>query len=284
MINVVYPLKFQMYFKTWSESIVDILKEFNIDSCIKNEINSDDSDIEIIHVPLYYGRFEKKKNKIYIMIQAEQLPNEKFNSDWQQKKLNRISNFIDCYDIVWDTYYEFHKHLYNLSKIKVIKYNLGYHKFFDKNQNLKKENDVSFFGTINDHRMSIFESIKSNSFSLKIYQKVYDNERDLLINKSKINLNLHFLGSPLLETLRVLLYLISNKAFVITEPFIGDRDIKDKEHLVVSSINNMKDTIKYYLKNENERNAIANNGYEYLKNNRTMYNGIKTCLEKSEII
>jgi hypothetical protein len=267
-INVVYPQKFASIFGTWSLAIVDCLNVLRYDANIRHQINFDSCDIEIIQCPLYYELFEKKHYKKYIMIQGEQFPTIQHTSKWQKSKWDRIRKFLHCYDIVWDTYNTYHSHLYE--NITSVQYNIGYHPLFDKYENVEKKYDISFFGTLNDRRVDLINRIGN----VEINQNITGFERDLFINQSKINLNIHYSESKLLQTLRIL-YCACSKGCIISEDFIGDEDLRDR--MINIDKDNLPDMVVYLLNSESVRNEVTEDVYNYFKNKRTMINGIKEC-------
>jgi len=269
-INIVYPKIAVNTYKEWCLAFQDCFKKLGFDTDIKHEINSDDADIEIIQSYARFGEFEKKKNKRYIMIQGEHFPTYQCSNIWQKNKLDAFLSLEEYYDEVWDTFYPFHIDHY--PKDKIVKHlKLGYHPIFDHSYyNFEYQHDTSFFGCVNEKRKKLLE--KLNSFYSMDINGV---ERIKLIKNSKINLNIHFSDSYLLESLRIL-YLICNKAFILTETFIGDEDLKP--FLIMGSYEEIPELVEKYLKNENDRERIKNEGYHYFKDKRTMVLGIEKCL------
>ena len=269
-INVVYPIKFANVFKVWSNAIVDCLRQLGHEAVIQNSINFDSADVEIIQCPLIFEKFEKKHYKKYVMIQGEQFPTSQHCSKWQMDKWKRISLFLNLYDCVWDTYEPFHKTLY--TDKPVIHYKMGYHSYFDNFKEIEQNIDVSFFGTMNERRNQICEEIGN----VQINQRILDKERDKFINQSKINLNIHYSESKLLQTLRIL-YVGCSRGFIISEDFIGDEDLRDV--MVNVSREELLGTVKYFLENDSKRIELRDLFYEFLKSERTMFKGVQHCME-----
>lgn len=77
--------------------------------------------------------------------------------------------------------------------------------------------DVLFFGAFNAHRNSILDRIEAHGVKVKrIFDGVYGDERDTLIARSKIVLNLHYYSTQLFEIVRVS-YLLANRKCVVSE-------------------------------------------------------------------
>jgi hypothetical protein len=75
---------------------------------------------------------------------------------------------------------------------------------------------VLFYGSINERRWHIIQSLKAHGVRTETVFGVYGNERDKLIARSKILLNVHFYEAKVFEVVRVS-YLLANQRFVISE-------------------------------------------------------------------
>lgn len=76
--------------------------------------------------------------------------------------------------------------------------------------------DVLFYGCINARREAIINQLKSRGLNVVTLYGVYGLERDALIARSKIVLNLHFYDSEIFEVVRVF-YLMINSIAVVGE-------------------------------------------------------------------
>lgn len=83
--------------------------------------------------------------------------------------------------------------------------------------------DVLFYGSVNARRRKILEAIQSTRVKLHYAFGVYGKERDELIARSKIVLNVHFYETQMFEAVRVS-YLLTNAKAVVTEisPDLGN--------------------------------------------------------------
>lgn len=276
-ISLVYAKQFDNIHRLLVKAFEDVLNEMGHEVSINYVPNADNSDVEINFYPLYYDIFEKKKNKTYIMLQMEQLVNTKKEMTWQ---LEYTIKRLQCYDIVWDVFYDFHKKLYKITEAKAMKFTLGYHKFFDRhNLDIKKEYDASFIGRQSPKRSKALRSLKQFDFFQT--QKVSESERFKIINKSKININLHNHNHFLLETLRVVTFTMSNRGLVLTENFAGDDELKKYDCLVVARKEDFPYRIKDLLKTPGRMDEIAQNGYNYVRRYRTLKKSITKCIKDS---
>lgn len=151
----------------------------------------------------------------------------------------------------------------------------------------KKQYDVTFIGGSDRERDSIYNFLKGK-FNVKFFGPNYSNgfirpdEFRQICNKSKIVLNIsrgHYEGYSSLR----LWNLLACGSMVITKKipdmtkYLG---LEDGTHIV--EFKNFVELIKkieYYLKNDNEREMIAKNGLEFLREYRTWENSSKEIID-----
>ena len=131
-----------------------------------------------------------------------------------------------------------------------------------KNKNI----DVLFYGSINDRRQKIIDSLEREGIKVEVLFGVYGEERDDYIARSKIVLNMHFYDAQVFEIVRVS-YLLANEVFVISEK--GGNPQEEEyfaDGLVFSDYDNLLDCCLTYLEREKERKNIAQKGFDLMKN------------------
>ena len=152
---------------------------------------------------------------------------------------------------------------------KVIR--LGYQKEFEQVEfkyDHEKDIDVLFYGPLNERRKHIISMLKNHT-DIKVVHTgcgIFGHDRNELIARSKIVINIHYHDTAILEYYRVL-YLLNNNCFVITE---NSNDINDYQYIlpglvVVDDIYKFADITALYLGNYQKRRQIADNGYNLLK-------------------
>jgi SAM-dependent methyltransferase len=100
---------------------------------------------------------------------------------------------------------------------KVAHVKLGYHKCLTKIQNRDKDIDVLFYGGISERRDKILTELEDKGIKVERAFNVYGKERDDLIKRSKVVLNMHqHEDTQILETVRVS-YLMANSKAVVCE-------------------------------------------------------------------
>lgn len=82
----------------------------------------------------------------------------------------------------------------------------------------EKDIDVLFFGSKCARRENIYSLLEKTDLRVQFHwNSIWGNDRDQLISRSKIVLNLHYYDNAILETPRIT-YLLANRATVISEP------------------------------------------------------------------
>lgn len=76
--------------------------------------------------------------------------------------------------------------------------------------------DVLFYGSMSDRRAQIIEDLRSRNLNVVARIGCYGKERDALIARSKVVLNVHYYESKIFEIVRVS-YLLSNRKAVVAE-------------------------------------------------------------------
>jgi hypothetical protein len=80
---------------------------------------------------------------------------------------------------------------------------IGYVPQLSRIQQTEEDIDVLFYGSINERRWHIIQSLKAHGVRTETVFGVYGNERDKLIARSKILLNMHFYEAKVFEVVRV---------------------------------------------------------------------------------
>lgn len=107
---------------------------------------------------------------------------------------------------------------------------------------------------------------------------VFGDERTTLLNRTKIVLSVlragwdnhsmrYFLAAP-------------NRAMIVTEPTLPHTPFMPGVHLVEAPIEQMPDTICYYLSHEEERQRIAEQAYQLATTDLTMEKAVEQILEQ----
>ena len=195
-----------------------------------------------------------------IIFNTEQI--ESITENWKKKILNLARKNI----IFWD-YSQYNlDYLSKTINIKGKLFQIGYQKELNRiNHNIDKNIDVLFYGSINARREHIINKLKDRKINVKTLFGVYGKERDDLIAKSKLILNMHMYDSKIFEIVRVF-YLLSNSIPVLTE--VGSDTKFDNDFLDLickSTYENIEKNIIYLLENDKKRIKLGENGLNAIK-------------------
>lgn len=126
--------------------------------------------------------------------------------------------------------------------------------------------DILFYGSLNQRRESVIHSLRQQGLRVEVLFGVYGAERDEIIRRSKIVLNIHNYQSKVFEIVRVS-YLLANQKFVISECGTQDMDTDHfKAGLVFADYEHLVETCIHWLgRSDAERNAIALKGFDLIK-------------------
>lgn len=125
---------------------------------------------------------------------------------------------------------------------KVVHVPVGYHKCLTKIQNRDKDIDVLHYGAISERRDKILTELENKGVKVERAFNVYGKERDDLIKRSKVILNIHqHDDTQILESVRVT-YLMANSKLVVCE-HSGDTEVPDRldEGLVFANYDDLVD-------------------------------------------
>ncbi|KAF0186727.1 MAG: hypothetical protein FD163_2 [Hyphomonadaceae bacterium] len=132
-----------------------------------------------------------------------------------------------------------------------------------------KDIDVLFYGSKNDRRYDVFDAIKAKGLNM-VYNEPFTNwtreERDALIARSKLVLNVGFFDDVhIFEEVRVS-YLLNNKICVVSE-LRDDTIIEDdmRQCCAFAKADQIAQTCVELCNDEAKRNEIAQRGYDIFK-------------------
>ena len=127
----------------------------------------------------------------------------------------------------------------------------------------KKDIDVFFFGATTERRVTLLQKLKDAGLKVVIAFGCYGEERNRLIARSRIIVNIHqHDGLDILEEVR-LSFLLSNRCFVVSEksdcnPYGAG--------VVFASYEDLVDTCVFYARADPAlRDAVALKGFEAIR-------------------
>ena len=247
-----------MAFWELAELLLYSLKDLNHQVIIQfNKIDTDCKNI-LIGFHLLDIKYASQLPKDSVLINAEQFLG---GTPWNENILQWIRSFE-----VWD-YSTQNIDCFKEMGLKNIKYlQLGYQKELSRiHKSPAQDIDVLFYGSINDRRSRILESLKSSGLNVHTSFGVYGKDRDDLIARSKLVLNLHYYDSEIFEVVRVF-YLLANSIPVVGE-INSSTVISDlyKNAVYGASYQDLANACIQLVNDEVARDLQAKKGFELIK-------------------
>ena len=167
---------------------------------------------------------------------------------------------------VWDYSPQNIRELKRLNICNAIHCSIGYNKTLEYQLRVEnKDIDVLFYGSLNERRIRILNELARHGVRVKHLYDVYGQDRDKFIARSKIVLNVHYYETSIFEIIRVS-YLLANKKFVITEAGNDlEMEMKYRKGAVFCNYKDLVAACLHFLNKDEERQKIAEKGYEVLK-------------------
>ena len=224
-----------------------------------NKIDNDAKNI-LIGFHLLDIKYVSQLPKNSILINAEQFLG---GTPWNENILHWIQSFE-----VWD-YSTQNIEFFKAQGIENIKYlELGYQSELSRIEiKAVQDIDVLFYGSINDRRAKVLDALKNSGLNVHTIFGIYGKDRDDLIARSKLVLNLHYYNSEIFEVVRVF-YLLSNSIPVVGEinPSTVVSDIYKNSVLGVP-YQQLVNTCIRLVKDDQARDLQARKGLELIKQN-----------------
>ena len=123
--------------------------------------------------------------------------------------------------------------------------------------------DVLFYGSLNERRNHVLNSLKDRGVKVHNVFGVYGRDRDELIARSKLILNIHFYDAKVFEIVRVS-YLLANSKAVVTE--CGSHNLEDEgltNAVLAGPYESLVDGCLSLLQHEEERLKLETRGFHW---------------------
>ena len=249
-----------MAFWELAELLLYSLHDLNHQAAIQfNKVDTDCKNI-LIGFHLLDIKYVSQLRKNSVLINAEQFLG---GTPWNENILKWIRSFE-----VWD-YSIQNIEFFKAQGIENIKYlELGYQSELARIEiKAVQDIDVLFYGSINDRRAKVLDALKNSGLNVHTSFGIYGKDRDDLIARSKLVLNLHYYDSEIFEVVRVF-YLLSNSIPVVGEinPSTVVSDIYKNSVLGVPYQELINACIRL-VKDDKARDMQARKGLELIKQN-----------------
>ncbi|WP_181139042.1 glycosyltransferase [Streptomyces sp. Ru72] len=130
---------------------------------------------------------------------------------------------------------------------------------------VQEDIDVLLVGSLNERRLELIRQLSSTGLNAVARFGVYGEERDELIARAKIVLNLHFHQARVFEIVRVS-YLLANGRFVVSERGSNpDEEAPFAPGMIFGEYAEIADLCRYYVNHDDERRARADVGQSIMR-------------------
>lgn len=122
--------------------------------------------------------------------------------------------------------------------------------------------DVLFYGSLNERRQRVIAGIKAGGARVHCAYGVYGAERDRLIARSRLVLNVHYFPTNIFEMIRVS-YLLANRTAVVSERSPESEIVPELEDAVAfTPYESVVETCLSLLRDDARRQALADSAFE----------------------
>jgi len=141
---------------------------------------------------------------------------------------------------------------------------VGYVPELERIVDAPKDIDVLFYGSMNSRRQLVIEQLRSAGVKVETVFGVYGGERDAMIARSRVVLNVHFYESKIFEIVRVS-YLLANGVCVLSED--GDDPMEEdfRDAVAFSPYDGLVERCLELLANDAVREEYGRRGREFMR-------------------
>lgn len=137
----------------------------------------------------------------------------------------------------------------------------------------KYDIDVLFFGSMNDRRAKVLDTLKQRGLNVVSVFGVYEQDLSVLIKRSKVILNMHYYDSAIFEAVRVIPLLACGNA-VVTEESVDDSSYAYLDRGIIKvPYHQLVDACQMLVDNDALREDTAEIGFSNVKR-KTMNDSI----------
>jgi len=142
---------------------------------------------------------------------------------------------------------------------------IGYVEALTKLPSVEEDIDVLIYGSMSERRTSIIKKLNEMGHNCRALFNVYGSERDAMIARAKIVLNVHHYPTKIFEMVRVS-YLLANKKFVLSETSQEDEALTAiKDGIAQCNYEDLTSQCVSFLKAPDERKRIAERGFSIFR-------------------
>lgn len=163
---------------------------------------------------------------------------------------------------VWDYSERNIKGLKELGVTDITLCGIGYMPGLTRIPSALQDIDVLFVGSTNDRRLAVLNDLAARGVKVSAAYNCYGEQRDALIARAKIVLNVHFYEAQVFEIVRVS-YLLANRVCVVSESgFDETLESPLKDGVAFGPYAALTAICQHMLAHEDQRLAVAKNGFD----------------------
>jgi hypothetical protein len=128
--------------------------------------------------------------------------------------------------------------------------------------------DVLFFGSMNQRRADILDRMNAAGLRVNAVAGMYGKDRDILIGRAKLLLNVHYYEAKVLEIVRIS-YLLANRCPVLSERSsdrLEDESLADG--VAFADYDQLAQRARELIEAPDERERLARRGFEIMSSRR----------------
>jgi hypothetical protein len=145
---------------------------------------------------------------------------------------------------------------------------LGYHETLTRIAPAHEDIDVLFYGSLNERRLAVLRALRDRGHNVAPVFGAYGGERDALIARARIVLNLHHYEAKVFEIVRVS-YLLANRRCVVSETgAIPEEEAEFRAGVAFAPYDGLVQCCERLLAAPQERMQLAGNGFEIMRARR----------------
>jgi len=297
-LSTMHRLCYDMNIK-FANGIVEAFKELGFDSYLVHDVQTLESryfDIVFCAAPSFQQDFKHRPDTKYIMYQSEQCPREDITCDRANRFWQIVSKELPKYDVIFEPFEDHIEYFRRLGYNNVVQFRVGYHPTFELNYPETNQYDVMYIGHPAGEllrRCFILERLEGYLKANKIphfipainrWKSVLGEDYNKMLFSSKISLNIHFTHIRYFEYHKLIVDSFCNKRFVLSEEISHLAPFVPGQHIAICNANEFEDQISYYLKSDAERQRIAQNAYNFVKQEFTLAGNLKKALEECGLL
>lgn len=156
---------------------------------------------------------------------------------------------------------------------------IGYVKELTRIQHITEPDiDIAFFGRASARRQAAINQMLSLGLRVAAGTGIYGKERDAIISRSRLMINIHYYNAKVLEITRIS-YLMANRCAVLSEYSADPKlDAEFSGAIAFADYGNLAQRARELIDAPDERRELAQRGFDFIRTRQTM-DYLRTALD-----